>query len=615
MPITPSSYRTNYPITAHQLNQDMYTYDGSYFGANGVMFHSNRPMLIESYQIPSIIAAKKGGSFTTLGGTDGDAISILDTAAYFGTGSDGPGDYARFQSSGAVAPSSAGVYGEIGGWQLIFTSVPIGQFSGTSNTYGIVWNLAAEGGGIGSPLQDIGCMQPGSTVYDNCGFAVDLIERNFNVPGEVYAPAVFAVDPNNTNNEVVANTLSTTGQTPRYSEIWMAVLNGNGTTVPSIPVPIASIGTATTLTSATLNTSIAQTFNLLNNPPMLNAQVQSTVGITANAITKVPFTATPQIDNYSHYNKSTSQYTVPLSGIYLCHANIIYNTAFNVGQAVVGFSVASSIFWGGAYNATPPGAQNTGASVTKILDLNAGDLLEIVTETSANTAFGTANVSHFIMTWLAPINTSKQTWVPPDVTGFQFSAATPPGTAATGLVTVLNTKLANDINFLLNKPYLTVHQTTASVAQSVNAWHPMTMQSTLGLVHASLGDNYSGWSSANNNYVAPVSGWYLCVAELNAATITTANSYNSLIAGFSVPTSGGVASPTSGSAPPDWYQQLNVSNAWTYPTGATAMNVYYLLAGETIAPVAQYKSGTATTWTSDITHGFLSHFNCIWMSN
>src|SRR5277367_6244638 len=114
MPIQPSSYRTNYPITAHQLNQDMYTYDGSYFGANGVMFHSNRPMMNETYQTPSIITAAKGGSFTTLGGTDGDAISILDTAAYYGTGSDGPGDFARFQSSGAVAPGSAGVAGQIG---------------------------------------------------------------------------------------------------------------------------------------------------------------------------------------------------------------------------------------------------------------------------------------------------------------------------------------------------------------------------------------------------------------------------------------------------------------------------------------------------------------------
>ena len=458
-------------------------------------------------------------------------------------------------------------------------------------------------------------MCQGSDVYNNCGFAVDLIERNFNVPGEIYAPAVFAVDPSGQNNAIVANTLSTTGQTPRYSEIWMSVLNGNGTTVPSIPVPIASIGTATTLTSATLNTTIGNTFNLLNNPPMLNVEVQSTAAITANTIRIVPFTATPSIDNYSKYNKTTSQYTVPLSGIYLCHANVIYATNWNVGVGVVGFSVASSIFWGGAYNATPPGAQNSAISVTKMLDLNAGDIVEVVTETSTSSNFGTANVSHFIMTWMAPINSSKQTWVPPDVTGFQFSAATPPGTAATGLVTVLNTKLANDINFLLNKPYLTVHQSTGSATQSVNAWHPMTMQSTVGLVHGSLGDNYSGWSSANNNYVAPVSGWYLAIAELNASTITTANSYNSLIAGFSVPTSGGFTSPTSGGAPPDWYQQLNVSNSWTYPTGATAMNVYYLLAGETIAPVAQYKSGTATTWTTDITHGFLSHFNCIWMSN
>jgi hypothetical protein len=79
-----------------------------------------------------------------------------------------------------------------------------------------------------------------------------------------------------------------------------------------------------------------------------------------------------------------------------------------------------------------------------------------------------------------------------------------------------------------------------------------------------------------------------------------------------VPTSGGFTSPTSGSAPPDWYQELLVANQWTYPTGATGIGLYYLLAGETIAPVAQY---VGATWATDVTHSFLSHFNVIWMSN
>jgi len=583
------------------------------------MFHSNRPLMCETYQGTADTApASKAGSFTLLGGTDGDGISIIDTAALYGAGSDGPGRFARFRSSGAIAPGSAGVAGELGGWQLIFASMPFGTFSGTSSTYGVMWSLAADENATAVALTDIGCMQPGSTVYNCCGFAVDLIQRTPSAPSQIYSPGVFLVDPNSDANTITVNTASTTGATPRFSEIWMAVCNGNGATASTIPVPISSVGTATTLTSATLNTSIAGTFTLLNNPPLLNVQIQSTGAITANTITPVPFTATPLVDNYSKFNVSASQYTVPLPGNYLLHANVIYATDWDVGQGVVGFSVASNVYWGGSYNATPPGAQNTGISVTKILDLHAGDVVEVVTETSTASQFGNANVSHFIMSWLTPINSGTQAWTPPDVTGFQFMAGNPPGVnppGQTGLVTLFNSKLANDVNFLLNRPYCTVHQTTAQSGLSVGAWHPVTMGSTVGLVHGGVGDNYAGWSTAGNHYVAPVNGWYLAVAEYNAATITTTNSYNMMIAGFSVPTSGGVTSPTTGDAPPDWFQHMLVANGWTYPTGVTAMNVYYLLAGETIAPVAQYQSGTASTWATDVSHGFDSHFNVVWLSN
>lgn len=625
MPIIPSTWQTNYPITAHQLNQDLYTYDGSYFGANGVFFHSNRPILLESYALASVVKAAKGGSFTVLGGSQGSAINILDNAALYGSGSDFPGDAASFQSEGAIAPGSNGLAGQYGGWMLFTAFVPVTNFSGTSNTYGVVWYLGA----LGSPLQDIGCMTQGSASRSNCGFAVDLIQRQYaplttasgsvitSQPSAIYQPAMFAVDPAGTSIDVIANTVSTVGQTPRFMELWMGVSNGNGLTVATIPTPLTSITSASTLTSATLNTTIQQTLNLLNNPPMLNTQLQNTSAITANTVTTVPFTFTPQIDNYNGYSTANTQYIVPLPGMYFVHANIIYATAFNSGSALAGIQVNGTNYFGGAYNATPPGQQNTGASVTKLLDLNKGDTVKTVTVTSANTSFGTANVSHFIMAWMCPIATSTQAWTPPDVTGFTFQAGTPPGTAASSLVTVMNTKIANDINFLLNRPYLSVHQTTAQTAQTQNTWHTITMQSTVGLVHGSNGDNYAGWSSANNWYVAPVNGWYMAIEEISAATTSTSSSGNSLVAGFSVPTSGGVTSPTTDNnghaGQPDWYQQIMVTNSWTYPTGATGIGMYYLLAGETIQPCAMYQA--SGTWGTDVTHNFDSHFNVIWMSN
>jgi hypothetical protein len=304
--------------------------------------------------------------------------------------------------------------------------------------------------------------------------------------------------------------------------------------------------------------------------------------------------------------------------MYFCHANVIYATNWNVGTAVVGFQVNGTNFFGGGYNATPPGQQNTGASVTKLLDLNKGDTVKTVTVTSTSSNFGTANVSHFIMAWMSPINTSTQSWKPPDVTGFQFQAGTPPGTAATQLGGIMNTKICNDISFLLNRPYLSVHQTSAQTGLTSNTWSTITMQSTVGLVHGSLGDNYAGWSSGSNWYVAPVNGWYLAISEVNAATTATGNSGNQLVAGFSVPTSGGVTSPTSDNnghaGQPDWYQQILVTNSSTYPTGATGIGMYYLLAGEHIAPSAMYQQASGT-WSTDVTHSFDSHFDVIWMSN
>lgn len=617
MPIEPSTWRTNFPITAHQLNQDMYTYDGSYFNSNGVAFHSNRPLMYESYQVPSVLAAAKGGSFTILGGTQGDAISILDNAALFGSGSDYPGEFATFWSAGAIAPGSAGQPFEYGGWGLFFSFIPVGPFSGTSNTYGVVWNQQTTRKGIGSPLQDIGCMQAGSTTRNNCGFAVDLINRSTTAPTAIYSPTMFLTDPAGQNNAVVANTASSTGQTPRFGEIWMGVSNGNGVTVATIPVPLASVGTATTLSAATMNTTIQQTFNLLNNPPMLNVTVQSTVATVANTNTNVPFTVTPLIDNYSAYSTASTHYVVPLTGLYFMHANIIFATNWNVGNGLVGFSIGTNIINGGSYNATPVGAQNTGISITKVLGLHAGDTISCFANTSVNANYGTANVSHWIMNWLAPIPAGTQTWTPPNVTGFQFQAGNQPGSGTAGLVTVMNTKIANDVNFLLNRPYCMVHQTTAQTSIAQTTWTSILMQSTVSQFHGDIQDNYNAWNTGANHYVAPVAGWYLAVAELNAATTSTANSHFSLICGFSVPTSGGFTSPTSsglngGSAPPDWYQDMLVSNTWTYPTNATGIGLYYLLPGETIAPVAQY---IGATWATDVSHNNASHFNVIWMSN
>lgn len=608
MPLIPSTYATNSPISAHQLNQDLYSYDGSYFGANGVMFHANKPLLIESYATNTAIGCPKGGQFTVLGGAAGNAISILDNAALYGAGSDRPADSATFRSNGAVAPGSAGIAGLYGGWNLVVNFVPMGPFSGTNSAFGSAWYLG------GSALQDIGPITPGSTVYDNAGFAVDLLNRAGVTQGQL-AVAAWGADPAGRTNTISANTASTVGETARFTELWLGVNNGTGIVTRTVPVPMNTVTTSTTITSSTLNTSIQQTFNLLNYPPMLSINSafggSATLPLAGNTPTLYGWSGnTPLVDNFSAFSADTTNYVVPVNGIYFAHFTGILNPGGPQGQFSSGFQVNGTKYYGGWYNYGSLGNQSFGSAVTRVLDLNAGDTVACFMHSSNAQTFSGGGVPHWVMAYMSPISSGTQTWVPPEVTGFQFQAATPPN----ALPNLLNTKLANDINFLLNKPYLLARQTSAQTGLAVNTWQSITMNSVTGLIHSTAGDNYAGWSSGNNWYVAPVNGWYLAIAEIAAATQATVTG-NHFTAGFSVPTSGGVNAPTSSHGMPDWYQALPVAQAGTWPTGATAIGCYYLNAGEHIAPYANYRSGTATTWNTDVSHGFQSHFEVFWVSN
>lgn len=607
MPINPSVWSANFPITAHQLNQDLYTYDGSYFGANGVLFHSNRPLLAEAYTASISLVAPQAGEFVNIGGTPGAAVSVIDNSALFGIGADFPGDEAIFLSLGAGCPGSSGFPGYQGGWELVVAFIPLGTFSSTSSCYGMGWQQA------GVTLNNIGVMQPGSTVGNVSGFALDLIERSPTVSGVYYGPTLYLLDPNNSVVSVVSNTASTVGLTPRFMELWCGALNGTSGVVTSVPSPLTAVTSTTQFSAATLNNSIKNTLTLLNNPPMLNCQLASSATAPSNTRTVVPFAA-PLLDNYSGFNNTTSTYTVPLDGLYLVHLNILMSNSFTSGQVKADIVVNGTTYAGGAYNAVPATAQDTGVAVTKILDLHAGDTVQGAVFPSTGTSLGSNGISRFVMVWMSSIATSTQSWSPPDVSGFQFQAGTSPGTAATQLAGIMNTKIANDFNFLLNRPYCTVHQTIAQTALTSNVPAAITMDAVSGLVHGSNGDNYGGWSTANNYYVAQVPGWYLAVSEIGAATVATTNSGNLLAAGFSVPTSGGITSPTSPQGQPDLYQKLTVANNWSYPSGATAVGCYYLSTGETIAPSAvYYQGGSVSTWATDAS--FHSHFNVFWVSN
>ncbi len=766
MPVSPSTWITNNPITAHQLNNDLYSIDGSYFNANGTMFHSNRPLLIETYTNISTftIPAPVGGRWTVLGGVAGNGISLLDNAALYGSGADGPGDAAKYQSAGAVAPGSSGISGVAGGWNLVFSFIPLGPFTGTNSAFAAGWYLNQ------TALQAMGPIQPGSALYQNCGFAVDLVDR-VQLQSGTLQTAAFALDPAGRASTIASNISTTTGITPRLTELWCGVNNGNGNLVTAVPSPMTAITGTTPLTSADFNTTIQQTFDLLNYPPMLHVEENAGGTFSGGVTTTVSFISeAPLVDNYSGFSAAAgSTYSVPLPGLYFCHATVpleptggIAGVGTNVTFSV-GFLVNGTEYHSGWYNVGAVTSMPYGAAATKILDLHAGDQVSAFVRATAEEQLNFAGTStvfaHFTMVWLGSISTGIQHWSPPEVTGFQFQAATPPGpplnpnpfftssagwgasngsftvsssppagapypdaglftvsstagasmnqasapfavtpasqyalsawvwtpstvatigfnwndpfgsyistgwssypvpastwwqvttmaTAPAGagyaypvlapkdtvnsslyatavqaglgqplLAPLLHSKVVNDVNFLLQRPYLLSYQSTAQtgLSASTNFYSPA-MQSVGGLVHGSLGDNYGGWSAAGNCYAAPVAGWYLALAEVAMSTVNTGGT-GTLVAGFSVPTSGGVTSPVSPQGQPDWYQALRAAANGTWPTGATAIGCYYLLPGETIAPSAWYRSTAPTTWNTDVTHSFPSHFECIWVSN
>ena len=71
-------------------------------------------------------------------------------------------------------------------------------------------------------------------------------------------------------------------------------------------------------------------------------------------------------------------------------------TFSTLGSILRGINVNGDDFNGGAYNATPVNAQNTGVTVTKVLDLQTGDTVcTVLSDSAADEAFGTANCQPF----------------------------------------------------------------------------------------------------------------------------------------------------------------------------------------------------------------------------
>lgn len=362
-----------------------------------------------------------------------------------------------------------------------------------------------------------------------------------------------------------------------------------------------------------------QALQLLNNPPLLRAIQGLTTSITtATATTPVmsnDMSLAPAIDSYNAFNNATSGYRIPLAGLYLFFATFPF-ASNTTGQRWAGFKVvtttgATLTIQGPASTPVTTGGV-TSVSTHKMLDLNAGDIVFPLCfqNSGGNLALSVGTTypytSRFGGMFLAPFtNSGVQAFTPPQ-TAFHWFAGIP----AANLATFLNEHLGNDLNFLVNRPYFTGYQTTAQSGFNNTAWSPVTINKIAGLVHGSGGDNYGGWSTSLNAYVAQQPGWYLVFSETFASF--PSGTTGSVAAGIYISSSGGVTPTTS----PDQYQTLFFPSTTGQTPGVAAIGCYYLNAGEYVQPVVRGFNWNTSWGTAVSNSGNLinSQFNVIWVA-
>ncbi len=475
-----------------------------------------------------------------------------------------------------------------------------GPPGGTYLAWGFAgFSATAHAGGSGAGIGENGTVvaggiQASSTTRGNIAYALDLAEASngqlLNLEGYCSDSSAGSYTYNNRLTDY-------SGDLTRFCGMWAATAGAVAIAL-SVPSPPAWESGGTVTSNALNGDVIGNPLLLLNAPPALRAGTPLTTAVAGGSTVTVPL-GDPQIDTYTSFSPSAHTWTVPLDGVYLVHGLAYYGTATTT-NVQAGIQVNGSLtLWGPAYQAA--GTGSTAPQVTRLLDLQAGDVVKLVTQsnTSGN-ALGSAYPSRLVSLWmsaLAPSN-GAWSWSPPD-TGFRWQAGTP-GSSVTAQ---FQQHLTNDLSFLIERPYLLNYQGTAQAGLAENEFHTITMNSTpAGRVHGSAGDPYGGWGTGSGGYwAAPVPGWYLVVAGY--AQAVPASTPASCVAA--------ILQTPQGSQEPDWYQQVSTTSAGFLP-GAEAVGAYYLRAGDTVQPQYQQQDGGAFATT--VSAGHESSFGCVWLS-
>lgn len=584
----------------------MYSFDGTGFGANGVLFFSHRPLLSESVVSGGTAYSPLVTQPVDVSGIN--AYTVIDTTALFSLGADFPGTASVFHFTNYVS-ASGGSAGNTGG-QWLHWGFP---FLGTVST-----PPAGIGAGLylNNVFEYMGTFQYGSTGHNNCPFYLDLI-----APGSgsvnTWKPAFWWLTAS--TPVVLGNNTDSSGQTARMGWLWQGV-NVGGTTVASIPSPQLSWGT---VTSAALNTSIGSCLTFLNNPPMLRNSTTSGQSVPDSANTILQFTSAPTMDNYNGWSTAVSHYTAQLPGLYLFCPTIVWGTTSSAGYRQCGLDVVAGgttvIYMGSSYAATPvgPGVSGVGMTATaapRVFNLHAGDTVAGVGYQNSGVAVPllTSQQSRIMAAYLTQTAAAGTvlTAAAPDAT-FRWHAGALGGTALTA---ALNQHIGTDIQFLLNRPYFTGYQQAAQSGFANNSgFHQVTVDTLGAAPWGGNGDSYGGWSTAHTWYVSQLAGQYLVIADLYA-TAPVSGTVGMLTAGIFCSSSGSVTP----AATPDQYQQVYYPlSANGAPVGAFAMGLYYLQPGEYVYPMLQAQ-GWGGNWgtfvSSSTAHTTYCQFSCFWVS-
>ena len=589
VPLSPGSFPSDSPVTAKSLNTSLYTFTpGNQFTPNGILFAATRPLLVEGLIGTALTQpSSAAGTWHSITGS-GDWRNYFDSAALYGGGADTQWSTAAGTLNPAVAGSDGSSSDPAGGVYLAWGYAVI-----TATTHA---------GGTGAGLDEDGTIVAGglqlsSTTQENAAYALDLVQAS---NGELTSLQGYCADSSAGSFTIDNYATDYSGHLTRFWGMWASVSSG-GSALASVP-SVTSWAQGGTVTSALLNgDAIGNPLNLLAYPPALRAGAALTTAVGDGSTVTVPLGGA-QIDTYGAWSSSSHEWTVPLTGVYLVHGMAYYGTATTANvQAGLAVNGTALTLWGPAYTAA--GSGSTAPQITRLLDLQAGDTVALVTTTDAagGNDLGNAYPSRIVSLWLSALAPSNGawSWTPPD-TGFRWQAGTP----GSALTTQFAQHLTNDLSFLIERPYLLTYQNVAQTGLLQNEFHTITMASPpAGRVHASAGDPYGGWQTGSGGYYeAPVAGWYLVVAGY--AQAPPASTPASLIAA--------ILQDPAGARSPDWYQQMSTTSGSLLP-GAEAIGAYYLREGDTVQP--QYQQLSGGTFSTTVAAGHECSFGCVWLSS